>query len=153
MFWRVELDLVLLMDRAASSGVFWGDCELNMTLGSLSGNRWGCIPVLLVVWREVPALELVGRWWSRELVLRRRPLGALSPINIAWGQEFSGGLTSWTLLSHLRGSGLTLGQGTKTLQATRHGRKVIRKNKTKQNKKRTEINEQTKPQQKWLKQN
>ena len=34
----------------ATGGVFWGVCELSMTLGSLSANGWGCVPVLLVVW-------------------------------------------------------------------------------------------------------
>ena len=43
-FWWVRLDL-----EAASSDVFWGVCELSMTLGRLSANGWGCVPVLLVV--------------------------------------------------------------------------------------------------------
>ena len=49
-FWWVGLDLVFLVDRAASGGVFLSVCELSMTLGSLSANGWGCVPVLLVVW-------------------------------------------------------------------------------------------------------
>ena len=49
-FWWVGLDLVFLVGRAASGGVLWGAFELSMTLGSLSGNRWGCVPALLVVW-------------------------------------------------------------------------------------------------------
>ena len=49
-FWWVRLDLVFLVGRAASSGVFWGVCGLSMILGSLSTNGWGCVPVLLVVW-------------------------------------------------------------------------------------------------------
>ena len=49
-FWWVGLDLVFLVGRAASSGVFWGVSELSMILGSLSANGWGCVPVLLVVW-------------------------------------------------------------------------------------------------------
>ena len=61
MFWWVELDLVPLMGRAVFGGVFWGVCELSMALGSLSANGWGCFPVLLVVWREVSSLELVGQ--------------------------------------------------------------------------------------------
>ena len=48
--WWVGLDLVLLVGRAASGGVFWGVCELSVTLGSLSANAWGCVPVLLVAW-------------------------------------------------------------------------------------------------------
>ena len=49
-FWMVGLDLVPVVGRAMSGGVFWGVCELSMTLGSLSANGWGCVPVLLVVW-------------------------------------------------------------------------------------------------------
>ena len=49
-FWWVGLDLVFLVGRAASSGVFWGVCEPSMILGSLSANGWGCLPILLVVW-------------------------------------------------------------------------------------------------------
>ena len=59
-FWWVGLDLVLLVGRTVSSGVFWGVCELSMTLGSLSANRWGCVPVLLVVWRRVSIT--IARW-------------------------------------------------------------------------------------------
>ena len=44
------LVLVLLVGRAASSGVFWGVCELSMTLDSLSANGQVCVPILLVVW-------------------------------------------------------------------------------------------------------
>ena len=36
-----------------SSGVFWGVCELIIILGGLSANRWGCVPVLPVVWHGV----------------------------------------------------------------------------------------------------
>ena len=42
-----------------SGGVFWGVCEL-MILGSLSGNGWFCVTVLLVVWHS--PMELAGRW-------------------------------------------------------------------------------------------
>ena len=35
------------------SGVFWVACDLSMTLGSLSADRWVCVPVLFVVWCEV----------------------------------------------------------------------------------------------------
>ena len=47
-FWWMRLDLVFLVGRTTSSGVFWGVCEL-MILGSLSANVWGFVPVLLVV--------------------------------------------------------------------------------------------------------
>ena len=49
-FWWVGLDLVFLVGRATSGGVFWGVCGLSMILGSLSANGWRCVPVLLVVW-------------------------------------------------------------------------------------------------------
>ena len=52
-FWWMRLDLVFLVGRTTSIGVFWGVCDLIMTLGSLSGNVWGCVPVLLVVWPRV----------------------------------------------------------------------------------------------------
>ena len=48
-----EVDLVFLVGRTVSSGVFWGVCDLIMILGSLSPNGWGSVPVLLVVWHRV----------------------------------------------------------------------------------------------------
>ena len=48
-FWWVRLDLVFLVGRTTSGGVFWDVCDLIMILGSLSANGWGCVPVLLVV--------------------------------------------------------------------------------------------------------
>ena len=53
LFWWMKLDLVFLVGRTTSGGVFWGVCDLTMTLGSLSANGWGCVPVLLVVWHRV----------------------------------------------------------------------------------------------------
>ena len=50
MFWCVGLDLVFLMVRAASGSVFWCVSVLSKILGRLSANRWGSVPVLLVVW-------------------------------------------------------------------------------------------------------
>ena len=52
MFWWVELDLVPLMYRTMSIGVFCGVCELSMTFSNLSANGWSCVPVLLVVLHE-----------------------------------------------------------------------------------------------------
>ena len=49
----MRLDLVFLVARTASGGVFWDVFDLIMILGSLSANGWGCIPVLLVVWHRV----------------------------------------------------------------------------------------------------
>ena len=46
----MRLDLVFLVGRTISGGLFWGVCELIMILGNLSANGWGCVPVLLVVW-------------------------------------------------------------------------------------------------------
>ena len=53
MFWWMRLDLVFLVCRTTSDGVFWGVYDVIMILGSLSANGWGCVPVLLVVWRGV----------------------------------------------------------------------------------------------------
>ena len=61
MFWWMRLDLVFLMGRTASGGVFCGVCELSMILGSLSANGWGCVPVLPVVWHRVSS---TGACWS-----------------------------------------------------------------------------------------
>ena len=52
-FWWMRLDLVFLVGRAVSGGVFLCVCDLIMILGSLSANGWGCVPVLLVVWHRV----------------------------------------------------------------------------------------------------
>ena len=49
----MRLDLVFLVGRTASGGVFWGDCDLIMLLGHLSANEWDFFPVLLVVWHKV----------------------------------------------------------------------------------------------------
>ena len=48
-FLWMRLDLVFLVGRTVSSGVFCSVCELIMLLGSLSANVWGCVPLLLVV--------------------------------------------------------------------------------------------------------
>ena len=52
-FWWMRRDLVFLVHKSASGGVFWGVCDLIMIFGSLSSNGWGCVPVLLVVWHRV----------------------------------------------------------------------------------------------------
>ena len=56
----MRLDLVFLVSSTDSGGVFWGVCELNMILGSLSANRWACVPVLLVAWHGVSS---TGACW------------------------------------------------------------------------------------------
>ena len=60
-FWWMRLDLVSLVGRTASNGVFWSVCELIMILGSFSANECGCVPVLLVVWHGVSS---TGTCWS-----------------------------------------------------------------------------------------
>ena len=52
-FWWLRLDLVFLVVRTTSGGVFWGVCQLIIILVSLSANGCGCVPVLLVVWHGV----------------------------------------------------------------------------------------------------
>ena len=59
-FWWMKLDLVFLVGRTVSGGMFWGVCDLIMILGNLSANGCGCVPVLLVVGMGYPALELAG---------------------------------------------------------------------------------------------
>ena len=48
-FWWLRVDLVFLVGRTESGGVFFGFCEFNIILGSLSANGWACFPVLIVV--------------------------------------------------------------------------------------------------------
>ena len=67
-----------------------------------------CSTVFLSHWRigvGIWALVLAGFWMGLVLVLRQRPLGRLSSINVPWDQECSGGSKSWAWVSHLRGSG------------------------------------------------
>ena len=61
-FWRVGLDLVPLVGRATFVAVFWGVCEISMSLGILSANAWGCVLVLVVVGMGRPALEVAVLW-------------------------------------------------------------------------------------------
>ena len=60
-FWWVELSFFPLMSRAVSGGVFWGVCELSMTLGSQCAYGWVCVPVLFVVWCEASS---AGNCWQ-----------------------------------------------------------------------------------------
>ena len=52
-FWWVRVDLVFLVGRTASGGMFWGVSDLIMILGSLYSNGWCCVSVLLGVWHQV----------------------------------------------------------------------------------------------------
>ena len=47
-------------------------------------------------------------------------MGELSPINVPWDQEFSGGPTSWTWVSHLRVPGLIPYCNSKTPKVTQN---------------------------------
>ena len=78
------------------------------------------------------------------MVLRRRLLGELLPINITWDWEFSGGPMFWTRLSHLRGSGPTPVWSYKTPQATWHRRKGKIENENEQTHTRKHTHTQTK---------
>ena len=60
-FWWMSLDVVFLVGRTASSGVFSGVCEHIMILGRLSANGWGCVPVLLAVWHRMSS---TGACWT-----------------------------------------------------------------------------------------
>ena len=86
----MRLDFVFLVGRTTSGGVFWGVCDL-MILGSLSANVCDCVPVLLVVLHSVQHCSLLVVEWSWVLVLRWRSLGELSPFDITWSREVSGG--------------------------------------------------------------
>ena len=85
--WWMRLDLVRLVGKSTSGGVFWGVCDLIMILGSLSANGWGCVPVLLVVHH----CSLLVVEWSWVLALTWRSLKELSLFDITWGQEVSRG--------------------------------------------------------------
>ena len=52
-FWWMRLDLVFLVGRSTSGGVFCAVCDLIMIIGSLSASGWGCVALLLVVWHRV----------------------------------------------------------------------------------------------------
>ena len=51
--WWLELNLIPLVGRAMSEGVFGGIYELSTTLSSLFADGLGCVLTLLVVWLEV----------------------------------------------------------------------------------------------------
>ena len=67
-FWWMRQDVVFLVGRSTSGGVFCGVCVLSMILGSLSANGWVCVPVLLVVCHRVSStvacwlLNGAGSW-------------------------------------------------------------------------------------------
>ena len=55
----LELALVPLVHSAMSKCLFCGVCELSMSLGILSADGWGCVPVFLVTW---PEISCTGAW-------------------------------------------------------------------------------------------
>ena len=48
-FWRVELSLFPVKNRAVSGGVLWDVCELSMTLGSLCADGWVYVPIFILL--------------------------------------------------------------------------------------------------------
>ena len=83
--WWVELDLVSLVGRTVSSGMFRGGWGLRKTLGSLSDDGWGCVLTLFVVWPETYqhwSLQAVG--WGQVLVSQWQLLGELTPMSTPW---------------------------------------------------------------------
>ena len=60
-FWWITLDLVYLVGRTSSGGVFWGVYDLIIILDNVSANGWVCVPVLLVVWHR---LSNTVAYWS-----------------------------------------------------------------------------------------
>ena len=101
-FWWMKLGLVFLKGSAVSTTVVWSVCGLDMALGSLSIDVHSCSCFAEgFVW-GVQCWSFVAFGGGLVLVLRWRPLGDLSSINVSWGQEFSGCPKSWTWISHLR---------------------------------------------------
>ena len=91
-FWWMRLDLVFLVGRSMSGGVFWGVCGLIMILGSLSANGCGCVPVLLVVWHRVSST--VACWSLSEALWEKEISGRFSLFDITWSWEVSCGPVS-----------------------------------------------------------
>ena len=79
---------------------FWGVCELEIPVGSLSAN--GQCLFLFYWWfgERHLVLELAGLWVGQVFMLRCRPLGELSLTIVPWGQVIFIGPTSWTQISH-----------------------------------------------------
>lgn len=81
------------------------------------------ILILLVVWVKFFALFAAGSWMVLGLGYKWRPSWEFLLIDILWGQEVSGSLLPQTHCSYPRGSGLTSGWRTKTVQAVCYGNK------------------------------
>ena len=93
----VGLDLVFLVGRAMAGGVFWGVCELSMTLGSLSTNGVVVFLSCCLFGMGHPALELAGclveLGLSIETEISGRPLADLYYVGLG-GFWWSNILTS-----------------------------------------------------------
>ena len=90
-FWWMRLDLFFLVGRSTSGGVFWGVCDLIMIVGSLSANGWLCSCLASCLVYGVQHCSLLVLEWSWVSSLRWRSLGELSPFDIMWVREVSGG--------------------------------------------------------------
>ena len=78
----MELNLVPVVGRAMSRGVFSRQLVVRKTLSSLSADGWGCVPALLVVWPEVFqhwSQQAVG--WGQVLVRKCQPPEELMPMS------------------------------------------------------------------------
>ena len=100
-FWWMRLDLVFLVGRSTSGGVFWGVCGLIMILGSISANGWGCVPVLLVVWHRVfstvacSSLSGAGSYFEMEISGRSLAISYyMEPGGLSWTSVLNSALPS-----------------------------------------------------------
>ena len=93
-FWWMRLDLVSLVGRFTSGGVFWGVCDLFIILGSLSANGWGCVPVLLVFWHRVSSTVACWSLSESESGIEMAISGRFLPFDYTWSWEVSGGPVS-----------------------------------------------------------
>ena len=93
-FWRMRLDLLFLVGRSTSDGVFWGDCGLNMILGHLSAKGWGCVPVLLVIWHRMSSTVACWSLSEAGAGVEMEISGRFLPFDIMWSWEVSCGLVS-----------------------------------------------------------
>ena len=93
-FWWMRLDLVFLLGRSTSGGVFWDVCGLIMILGSLCANGWGFVPVLLAVWHRVSCTVFAGFWVELGLGVEMEISGRFSLFDIMWSWEVSCGPVS-----------------------------------------------------------
>ena len=58
----MELSLVPWMGKSTSCGVFWGVCELSITLGDLSADGGAVFLFSRLFGVRCPVLEPAGSW-------------------------------------------------------------------------------------------